>query len=108
MFGKRGRNRRGAAGKRDSISAGTCRNKRLFFEPTLWYLTSNKTNNWEVVVVLKRNKRKRYGSICEVLPTDGRDEMNLAEFPIALLASRPDKTLKTIQFEDRIWNISMR
>lgn len=32
--------------------------------------------------------------------------MNLAEFPIALLASRPNKALKTIQFEDRTWDKS--
>ena len=32
--------------------------------------------------------------------------MNLAEFPIACLSSRPDKTLKTLQFEDRIWDRS--
>jgi len=35
---------------------------------------------------------------------EGRDEMNLAEFPIACLSSRPSKTLKTLQFEDRIWD----
>jgi len=36
----------------------------------------------------------------------GRDELNLAEFPIALLASRPRRDVKTVQFEDRIWDKS--
>ena len=31
----------------------------------------------------------------------GRDELNLAEFPIALLAERVPPGLKTITFEDR-------
>ncbi|MHB8954585.1 MAG: replication initiator protein A [Pirellulaceae bacterium] len=39
---------------------------------------------------------------------EGRDEMNLAEFPIACLASRPDKGVKTLQFEDRIWDRGQR
>ena len=30
--------------------------------------------------------------------------MNLAEFPIACLSSRPGKAAKTLQFEDRIWD----
>ena len=34
----------------------------------------------------------------------GRDEMNLAEFPIALLSSRPNRNTKTLQFEDRLWD----
>jgi len=34
----------------------------------------------------------------------GRDEMNLAEFPIALLSSRPNRNIKTLQFEDRLWD----
>jgi hypothetical protein len=37
---------------------------------------------------------------------EGRDELNLAEFPIALLSSRADSRLKTIQFEDRVWDRS--
>ena len=39
---------------------------------------------------------------------EGRDELNLAEFPIACLSSRPDKSLKTLQFEDRIWDRSRK
>ena len=34
----------------------------------------------------------------------GRDELNFAEFPIALLSSRPSKGQKTIHFEDRVWD----
>lgn len=40
----------------------------------------------------------------DTIPWEGRDELNLAEFPIAILASRPDKNLKTVQFEDRVWD----
>ena len=40
----------------------------------------------------------------DILAGEGRDELNLAEFPIALLSSRPDQSLKTIHFEDRIWD----
>jgi hypothetical protein len=35
---------------------------------------------------------------------EGRDELNLAEFPIACLSSRPGKTVKTLEFQDRIWD----
>jgi len=52
-------------------------------------------------VVLKRDKLKNLNGGSEIPPPDGRDELNLAEFPIALLASRPDKTRKTVHFEDR-------
>ena len=38
--------------------------------------------------------------------SEGRDELNLAEFPIASLSSRPNKNLKTLHFEDRIWDKS--
>lgn len=34
----------------------------------------------------------------------GRDELNLAEFPLALLADRVPKGAKTLVFEDRIWD----
>ena len=36
----------------------------------------------------------------------GRDELNLAEFPIAAVASRLPKGQKTLTFEDRIWDKS--
>ena len=35
---------------------------------------------------------------------DGRDELNLAEFPLCALAHRLPAALKTLQFEDRIWD----
>ena len=34
----------------------------------------------------------------------GRDEMNLAEFPLAMLADRVPHGCKTLVFEDRIWD----
>ena len=34
----------------------------------------------------------------------GRDELNLAEFPITLLSDRVPKGLKTVTFEDRIFD----
>ena len=34
----------------------------------------------------------------------GRDEMNLAEFPLATLADRAPRGCKTLVFEDRIWD----
>ena len=43
-------------------------------------------------------------TVLERIPWEGRDELNLAEFPIAVLASRPDKNLKTVHFEDRTWD----
>src|SRR4051794_10522543 len=33
--------------------------------------------------------------------TDGRDEMNLAEYPIALLADRAPKDVKTLVYKDK-------
>lgn len=35
---------------------------------------------------------------------DGRDEMNLAEFPLAALADRVPDNQKTLAFEDQIWD----
>ena len=37
---------------------------------------------------------------------DGRDELNLAEFPLCALAHRLPAALKTLRFEDRIWDKS--
>jgi Replication initiator protein A len=34
-------------------------------------------------------------------PLVGRDEMNLAEFPITLLTDKPSKAVKTLTFEDQ-------
>lgn len=36
--------------------------------------------------------------------TDGRDELNLAEFPLCALAHRLRPDQKTVQFEDRVWD----
>jgi hypothetical protein len=38
----------------------------------------------------------------------GRDEMNLAEFPLATLADRVPQGCKTLVFEDRTWDKSQR
>ena len=50
---------------------------------------------------MTKQKTKR---ITETVAWEGRDELNLAEFPIASLSSRPNKARKTLQFEDRIWD----
>ena len=36
--------------------------------------------------------------------TDGRDELNLAEFPLCALAHRLRPDQKTLHFEDRVWD----
>ena len=36
--------------------------------------------------------------------TDGRDELNLAEFPISAIGSRSDPSVKTLRFEDRTFD----
>ena len=38
------------------------------------------------------------------LQKDGKDEMNLAEFPLCALAHRLRPEQKTLQFEDRVWD----
>lgn len=48
-------------------------------------------------------KQKEHG-VSETPPCEGRDELNLAEFPIASLSSRPATVQKTLHFEDRIWD----
>ncbi|MBL9170407.1 MAG: replication initiator protein A [Verrucomicrobiales bacterium] len=35
---------------------------------------------------------------------EGKDELNLAEFPLSAIADRLDPTQKTMTFEDRIWD----
>jgi hypothetical protein len=37
-------------------------------------------------------------------PTDGKDELNLVEFPLCTLAHRLRPDQKTLQFEDRVWD----
>src|SRR5262245_31285881 len=39
-------------------------------------------------------------------PNDGKDEMNLAEFPLCALAHRLRPDVKTLHFEDRPWDKS--
>ncbi|HAB15659.1 MAG TPA: replication initiator protein A [Verrucomicrobiota bacterium] len=36
--------------------------------------------------------------------SDGKDEMNLAEFPLSAIADRLDPEQKTMVFEDRVWD----
>lgn len=48
-------------------------------------------------------KQKEHG-VSETASCEGRDELNLAEFPIASLSSRPASGQKTLHFEDRIWD----
>lgn len=38
------------------------------------------------------------------LPSISRDEMNLAEFPLAVLSTRSDPSIKTLEFKDQIHN----
>ncbi len=38
------------------------------------------------------------------LPTDGRDELNLAEFPLAALSNRIAPGQKTLVFKDAVWD----
>ena len=42
----------------------------------------------------------------EIRPGEGKDELNLAEFPLAVISSRPQPDIKTLCFEDRIWDMS--
>lgn len=43
-----------------------------------------------------------------VRTADGRDEMNLAEFPLSCLADRAPKGQKTLEFQDRVWDRGRR
>lgn len=58
---------------------------------------------------MKNGLKKESASIQEQLPgfagmlseyQEGKDELNLAEFPIAALSNRVDQATKTIVFED--------
>ncbi len=40
----------------------------------------------------------------DLRPVGGRDELNLAEFPVAVLATRIPKGLKTLTFEDSVYD----
>ena len=35
---------------------------------------------------------------------DGKDELNLAEFPLSCVADRSDPNQKTLTFEDKTWD----
>ena len=37
---------------------------------------------------------------------DGKDEMNLAEFPLCCIADRAQPDQKTLVFEDQVWDAS--
>lgn len=39
---------------------------------------------------------------------DGRDELNLAEFPLSLISKRGDQDAKVLVFEDKIWDSENR
>jgi hypothetical protein len=39
---------------------------------------------------------------------DGRDELNLAEFPLSLISKRSDQDAKVLVFEDKIWDSESR
>jgi len=69
-------------------------------------LNNQKTNACGFLVgkMEQANKQRRGNQ----MTWEGRDEMNLAEFPIASLSSRPNKDLKTLHFEDRAWDKSRK
>lgn len=48
---------------------------------------------------LLRNGREPAGRL-----DDGRDELNLAEFPVAALADRVPRSQKTLVFQDQVWD----
>jgi hypothetical protein len=50
------------------------------------------------------SKRKAGSSISDPVMKIGRDEMNWAEFPLGGLASRTPKGMKSLVFEDRVWD----
>ncbi len=43
-------------------------------------------------------------TVARTKKTEGKDEMNLAEFPLCSLAHRLNPEVKTLHFEDRIWD----
>ena len=43
-------------------------------------------------------------SIMSQNQSDARDEMNLAEFPLCALSHRLPPEVKTLRFEDRVWD----
>ena len=53
-------------------------------------------------------KRKTSPSISDPVMEIGRDEMNLADFPLAVLASRAPKGIDSLVFEDTVWDKGRR
>ena len=56
----------------------------------------------------KQSKRNAGSSISDSVMRIGRDEMNLAEFPLAGLASRPPSGATSLVFEDHVWDKGQR
>jgi hypothetical protein len=54
------------------------------------------------------SKRNARSSISDPVMKIGRDEMNWAEFPLGGLASRTPKGMKSLVFEDRVWDKQQR
>jgi len=58
---------------------------------------------------MERNTSRHESAAADAHLIDmGRDEMNLAEFPLATLADRAPSGAKTLVFEDRIWDRGQR
>lgn len=51
--------------------------------------------------------QRNSGHISEKKKT-GRDELNLAEFPLSIVGKRPPGNVKTLHFEDQVWDKSVR
>jgi len=51
-----------------------------------------------------RSNRESAASISDPVMTIGRDEMNLADLPHTVLASRPPKGATSLDFEDEVWD----
>ena len=52
---------------------------------------------------MKKEKRIEPESV-PMKASDGKDELNLAEFSLCALAHRLRPDQKTLQFEDRVWD----
>ena len=64
----------------------TSRNLSLFRKTTLWYLTNINSKNQSVRLFVEGNGTDTQDRHEDLLPWEGRDELNLAEFPIACLS----------------------
>ena len=61
-------------------------------------------NNTDVVSTGMRKNRRVPAGIADYGGALGRDEMNLAEFPLAALADRVAQGQTTLVFEDTVWD----